>query len=202
MTDMQTSEDLLPQPPKRRLWLWLIPLLLFVGLAILLGSRLGEDPAIQVSQMVGKPLPAFSLPNLTDGAALTPQDLPKTPYLLNVWGSWCPSCVVEHPMLLEIAGQGVPIVGVNYKDTQTDALSYLAKHQDPFVLNVQDEAGGLGLDLGLTGAPETFVVDAGGVIRLHLVGIVDADNWRDRLQPCLQALTQALTQAGSTDACG
>lgn len=186
-----------PMPPKRRLWLWLIPLLLFVGLAVLLGSRLGEDPAIQVSQMVGKPLPAFNLPNLADGTPLTPQQLPQTPYLLNVWGSWCPSCVVEHPMLLEIAGQGVPIVGVNYKDTQADALSYLAKHQDPFVLNVQDEAGGLGLDLGLTGAPETFVVDATGVIRLHLVGIVDADNWRDRLQPCLQALAQS----GSTDAC-
>lgn len=196
MSDRPTVQTTTPAS-KRRLWLWLIPLLIFAGLAVLLGSRLGEDPAIQVSQMVGKPLPPFTLPNLTDGTPLTTQNLPQTPYLLNVWGSWCPSCVVEHPMLLEIAAQGIPIVGVNYKDEQADALSYLAKHQNPFVLNVQDQAGGLGLDLGLTGAPESFVVDATGVIRLHLVGIIDADNWRDRLQPCLQALTQA----GSTDAC-
>ncbi len=189
--------DVPPQPPKRRLWLWLLPLLMFVGLALLLGSRLGKDPAIQVSQMVGKPLPAFALPNLTDGNLLIPQNLPSTPYLLNIWGSWCPSCVFEHPMLLQIAAQGVPIVGVNYKDEQADALSYLAKHQNPFVLNLQDQAGGLGLDLGLTGAPESFVVDAAGVIRLHLVGIIDADNWQTRLQPCLQALTQS----GSADAC-
>jgi len=195
MTDLQSD---VPVAPKRRLWLWVLPLLLFVGLAILLGSRLGEDPAIQVSQMVGKPLPAFSLPNLTDGSPLTVDDLPKTPYLLNVWGSWCPSCYVEHPKLLEIAAQGVPIVGVNYKDAQADALSYLAKHQDPFVLNIQDESGRFGLDLGLTGAPETFVVDADGVIRLHLVGIVDADNWQARLQPCLQALAQS----GGANACG
>jgi cytochrome c biogenesis protein CcmG/thiol:disulfide interchange protein DsbE len=184
-------------PLKRRLWLWLIPLLMFAGLAVLLGSRLGEDPEVQVSQMVGKPLPVFSLPNLSDGTLLTAQNLPNTPYLLNVWGSWCPSCVVEHPMLLEIAAAGVPIVGVNYKDEQADALSYLAKHQNPFVLNVQDQAGSLGLDLGLTGAPESFVVDATGVIRLHVVGIVDADNWQAQIQPCLQTLTQS----GSADAC-
>ena len=194
MSDAQINDQL---PPKRRLWLWLIPLLMFAGLAVLLGSRLGEDPEVQVSQMVGKPLPAFSLPNLSDGTLLTAQNLPKVPYLLNVWGSWCPSCVFEHPKLLEIAAQGVPIVGVNYKDEQTDALSYLAKHQNPFVLNLQDQAGGLGLDLGLTGAPESFVVDAAGVIRLHVVGVIDADNWQARIQPCLQALTQT----GSADAC-
>lgn len=194
MTDLPAAT---PQPPKRRLWLWLIPLLLFVGLAVLLGSRLGKDPEIQVSQMVGKPLPTFRLPTLSDGTLLTAQNLPKTPYLLNVWGSWCPSCVVEHPMLLQIAAQGVPIVGVNYKDQQTDALSYLAKHQNPFIVNLQDKAGDLGLDLGLTGAPESFVIDANGVIRLHLVGIVDLDNWQNRLQPCLQALTES----GRADAC-
>lgn len=194
MSDAQINDQL---PPKRRLWLWLIPLLMFAGLAVLLGSRLGEDPEVQVSQMVGKPLPAFSLPNLSDGTLLTAQNLPKVPYLLNVWGSWCPSCVFEHPKLLEIAAQGVPIVGVNYKDEQVDALSYLAKHQNPFVLNLQDQAGGLGLDLGLTGAPESFVVDAAGVIRLHVVGVIDADNWQARIQPCLQALTQT----GSADAC-
>lgn len=183
--------------PKRRFWLWLVPLAVFVVLAVLLGSRLGKDPAVQVSQMVGKPLPAFTLPSLLDGAPLTVQDLPNVPYLLNVWGSWCPSCYVEHPKLLEIAAQGVPIVGVNYKDDQADALRYLAQHQDPFVMNIQDEAGRLGVDLGLTGAPETFVVDADGVIRLHLVGIVDTDNWHSRLQPCLQALAQQ----GGASAC-
>ncbi|MEC7118505.1 MAG: DsbE family thiol:disulfide interchange protein [Pseudomonadota bacterium] len=180
-----------PMPPKRRLWLWLIPLLMFIGLAILLGSRLGKDPAIQVSQMLNQPIPSFELPNLSDGQLLRQTDLPQQPYLLNVWGSWCPSCYVEHPILLDIAAQGVPIVGVNYKDEQADALAYLAKHRNPFVLNVQDEAGSLGLDLGLTGAPETFVVDAAGIVRIHLIGVIDQDNWTTRLKPCLDALTQS-----------
>lgn len=176
------------KPSKSRLWLWVIPLLMFVGLAALLGSRLGDDPTVQVNTANNKPLPAFSLPDLADGTLRTPADLPKTSYVLNVWGSWCPSCLVEHPMLKSLAAQGVVLVGVNYKDEPADALTYLAKHGNPFVLNLQDQAGSLGLDLGLTGAPESFIVDQSGQIRLHLVGVIDQDNWQQRLKPCLDAL--------------
>lgn len=94
-------------------------------------------------------------------------------------------------MLRQLAQSGVLLVGVNYKDQPMDALAYLAKHGNPFVLNIQDQAGGLGLDLGLTGSPESFVIDAEGRIRQHLVGVINAQNWAEQLQPCLTALQQA-----------
>lgn len=194
MSDTEQSPHAAP-PARRRLWLWLIPLLAFIGLAVLLGSRLGHDPAVQVSASVGKPLPVFGLPDLADDTLRQNADLPKTPFILNVWGSWCPTCVVEHPMLMQLAGSGVTLVGVNYKDQPADALAYLAKRGNPFRLNLQDQAGSLGLDLGLTGAPESFVVDQVGRIRLHVVGVIDQDNWAAQIKPCLDALKQG--QEGS-----
>jgi len=191
---MSSTTQPSPVPSRRRLWLWLIPLLIFVSLAVLLGSRLGHDPAVQVSASTGKPLPVFQLPDLADGTLRTVADLPKTPFILNVWGSWCPSCIAEHPMLTQLAAAGVPLVGVNYKDQPADALAYLAKHGNPFRLNLQDQAGSLGLDLGLTGAPESFVVDAQGRVRLHVVGVIEQGNWTSQIKPCLDALTQQKEQ--------
>lgn len=175
-------------PSRRRLWLWLIPLAIFVGFAVFLGTRLGDDPTVQVNQQLGRALPTFSLPDLADGQLRTPQDLPKTPYILNVWGSWCPSCKVEHPMLLDLAAQGVTLIGINYKDQPADALAYLNTHQNPFALNIQDAEGSLGIDLGLTGAPESFVIDQQGRIRQHIVGVIDTNNWQTQIKPCLEAL--------------
>lgn len=188
MTDFSESH----QPPGlgRRL-IWLVPLILVLGLGGLFYRQLGHDPAIVPQATTGKPLPAFTLPSLSDNAVRTQADLPKEPYLLNVWGSWCPTCALEHPQLVKLAQNGVTLVGVNYKDDPEEALSYLATKGNPFVLNLQDSEGNFGLDLGLTGAPETFVIDRQQHIRLHLVGEVNQDVWQTRLQPCLTDLKAA-----------
>jgi cytochrome c biogenesis protein CcmG/thiol:disulfide interchange protein DsbE len=183
-------------PAARRLWLWLIPLAIFVGFAVFLGSRLGDDPTVKVNQQTGRPLPSFSLPDLADGQLRTQADLPKTPYILNVWGSWCPSCKIEHPMLLDLAAQGVTLIGINYKDEPADALAYLNTHQNPFAMNIQDIEGSLGIDLGLTGAPESFVIDQNGQIRQHIVGVIDQTNWPQQIKPCLDALKAAGADGG------
>jgi cytochrome c biogenesis protein CcmG/thiol:disulfide interchange protein DsbE len=185
-------------PSTRRLWLWLIPLAAFVVFAVFLGTRLGNDPTVQVNQQLGRPLPAFSLPDLADGQLRTPQDLPKTPYILNVWGSWCPSCKIEHPLLLELAAQRVTLIGINYKDEATDALAYLNTYQNPFAMNIQDIEGSLGIDLGLTGAPESFVIDQKGRIRQHIVGVIDTNNWQGQIKPCLDALQTEGADGGET----
>ena len=172
----------------RQKFLWLIPLLIFIGLAVLLWTRLGVDPKIVPQATTGKPFPTFSLPSLADGRLQTVADLPKQPFVLNVWGSWCPTCAVEHPYLMKIARQGVILVGVNYKDQPSAALAYLEKQGNPFSINLQDSTGDLGLDLGLTGAPETFIVDQHQQIRLHVIGEVDNSVWQTQLKPCLDSL--------------
>ncbi len=176
---------------RARRWLWLLPLLIFVGLAVLLGSRLGQNPEVQINATTGKPLPVFSLPDLAGSTVRTNASLPRTPFVLNVWGSWCPSCKVEHPLLMQMAAQGMVVVGVNYKDEPADALAYLAQHGNPFAFNIADRDGTLGLDLGLTGAPESFVVDGQGRIRQHIVGVIDANTLAARIAPCLNQLKRA-----------
>jgi cytochrome c biogenesis protein CcmG/thiol:disulfide interchange protein DsbE len=155
---------------------------------MLLWTRLGVDPTIVPQATTDQLLPNFSLPNLADGQLQTTANLPKMPFILNVWGSWCPTCAVEQPYLLKLAKQGVVLVGVNYKDQPVDALSYLALRGNPYLLNLQDLQGDLGVDLGVTGAPESFVVDQDRRIRLHIIGEVNDTVWRKQLQPCLERL--------------
>lgn len=174
---------------KNKTWLFLLPLLVFAGVLVMLYGRLGKPTDVQMNTALERSVPTFSLPMLSDTSIiLTNEQLPKEPYLLNVWGSWCPTCVAEHPMLMQLSQQGVTMVGVNYRDDLSDALGYLNDHGDPFVLSIQDGDGTLALDLGLTGAPETFVVDSDGIIRQHILGEVAKANWSARIQPCLQAL--------------
>lgn len=169
--------------------LFIIPLVVFVGLIVMLGARLGKSSDIVVSSAMNKPLPEFSLPLLHDlEKTHSNQDLPKTPFILNVWGSWCPTCRVEHPFLMKLHSEGVPMVGVNYKDEIKDALGYLHEFKDPFLYSVQDYQGTLALDLGLMGAPESFIVDSKGVVRLHIVGEIHEKNWQEQIKPCLDAL--------------
>ncbi len=110
------------------------------------------------------------------------------PALVNVWATWCPSCKVEHPYLNQLAQQGVVIHGVNYKDDNAAALKWLAEFHNPYQLDIRDEQGSLGLDLGVYGAPETFLIDAKGIIRYKHVGVVDATVWREQLAPLYQGL--------------
>jgi cytochrome c biogenesis protein CcmG/thiol:disulfide interchange protein DsbE len=166
----------------------LAPLVLFLGMAALLYRGLYLDPSELPSALIGKPFPEFSLPAVQGGAPLTRANLLGKPALVNVWGTWCVACRVEHPVLTKLAQQGVVIYGVNYKDINADALKWLKEFHDPYQLNINDEAGSLGLNLGVYGAPETFLIDATGVIRYKHVGVIDETVWREKLAGQYQAL--------------
>lgn len=169
-------------------WILLVPLVLFLGMAGFLYRGLYLDPAELPSAMIGKQFPAFSLPSVQDGKILTQADLLGKPALVNVWGTWCISCRVEHPVLTKLAQQGVVIYGINYKDVNVDALKWLKDFHDPYQININDEAGGLGLNLGVYGAPETFLIDSKGVIRYKHVGVIDDVVWREQLAALYQGL--------------
>jgi cytochrome c biogenesis protein CcmG/thiol:disulfide interchange protein DsbE len=172
----------------------LAPLVLFLGMAALLYRGLYLDPSELPSALIGKPFPEFSLPAVQDGKPLTRNDLLGKPALVNVWGTWCVACRVEHPVLTKLAEQGVVIYGVNYKDVNADAVKWLSEFHDPYQLNINDEAGSLGLNLGVYGAPETFLIDAKGVIRYKHVGVIDQTVWREKLAGQYQALVEEGTQ--------
>lgn len=181
---------------------FLLPLAVFIGLIVMLAGRLGKPTNIASNTATGRALPAFSLPLLSDTTRIiTNQELPKSPYILNVWGSWCPTCRVEHPFLMQLHAQGVPMIGVNYKDELQDALAYLNEHKNPFMYSVQDHNGTLAMDLGLTGAPESFVIDEKGQVRLHVVGEIAEQNWATKIKPCLDALS-GTDETAKQKACG
>ncbi len=169
-------------------WMLLGPLVLFLGMAGLLYRGLYLDPSELPSALIGKPFPEFSLPAVQDGKPLTRADLLGKPALVNVWGTWCVACRVEHPVLTKLAQQGVVIYGVNYKDVNAEAQKWLKDFHDPYQLNINDEAGSLGLNLGVYGAPETFLIDGKGVIRYKHVGVIDEAVWRQKLAGQYQAL--------------
>ena len=171
--------------PRLKLFL---PLFVFAVLSMFLFRGLWLDPAALPSALIGKPLPEFSLPGLGAHAQRSRADLTGRTGLLNVWATWCPSCRVEHPYLLELARRGIPIYGLNYKDSDPAALRWLEELGNPYRFNLADREGTLGLDLGVYGAPETYLIDAAGVVRYRHVGVVDESVWRDVLGPLYQAL--------------
>lgn len=172
-----------------RIALFALPLLGFVALAVLLGSRLGTDPSVLPSARLGQPMPAFQLSSLQQPEKiLTAADLKGEVSILNVWATWCVSCLVEHPVLLRMSATGVPIVGINYKDEREAALKYLELHGNPFRLVISDDRGDLGIDLGVYGAPETYLLDREGNIRYRLVGVLDDSKWEKDLKPRYEAL--------------
>lgn len=174
-----------------RIW-FLIPLIIFAAFIVMLYFRLGQPTEIVTNTALERPVPAFELPLLSDTSRIMTNDnLPDQPFLMNVWGSWCPTCVIEHPFLMQLEERGVNLVGVNYKDDIGDALGYLNRGGDPFSMSIQDLSGQFALDLGLTGAPETFVVDGEGIIRQHIVGEINESNWQSRITPCLMVLNEA-----------
>jgi cytochrome c biogenesis protein CcmG/thiol:disulfide interchange protein DsbE len=169
-------------------WMLALPLAAFLVLAILLYRGLYLDPAQLPSALIGKPFPAFSLPSTQGDRTLTRADLLGRPALVNVWGTWCVACRVEHPVLNTLAGQGVLIYGINYKDDNAAARQWLADYHNPYALDINDKDGTLGLNLGVYGAPETFLIDAKGVIRHKWVGVIDQAVWREQLAPLYQSL--------------
>jgi len=167
----------------------LIPLAVFILLVVVLavGFRL-EDPHLLPSELVDRPFPEFSLTALADGRTVSREDVvgPGEITLVNVWATWCPNCVIEHPELLRISREeGIRLVGVNYNDERDKALAWLQRYESPYAFNVFDNDGKLAIELGVYGAPETFVVDTAGVIRMRYVGPVTPNVWRTRIKPVI-----------------
>jgi cytochrome c biogenesis protein CcmG/thiol:disulfide interchange protein DsbE len=171
--------------PRLKLFL---PLILFGVLALFLFRGLELDPKAMPSALIDRPLPEFSLPALGQDRLLSRSEVVGQVSLFNVWATWCVSCRVEHPYLQVLADRGVPIYGINYKDDDPAALGWLADLGDPYLANIADHDGTLGLDLGVYGAPETYLVDADGVIRYRHVGVVDERVWQSTLAPLYQQL--------------
>lgn len=171
----------------------LIPLGVFVGLVMLLALGFGlRDPHFLPSQLIDKPFPVFTLAELSDPERrVTTDDVDGEVSLVNVWATWCAACLVEHPELVRISREeGVRVIGVNYNDESTKARAWLARHGNPYVFTIVDNAGTLAIDLGVYGAPETFVVDAAGVIRYRHVGAVTKDVWDETLAPIIALLNE------------
>ncbi|MEH6517646.1 MAG: DsbE family thiol:disulfide interchange protein [Halioglobus sp.] len=177
-------------PPRLKLFL---PVALFVLLAAFLFRGLSLDPKEMPSALIDQPLPEFTLQDLHLGTPITRSDVVGEVALFNVWATWCISCRVEHPYLQFLADQGVAIYGINYKDEDEAARRWLTDLGDPYRANIVDTTGSLGLDLGVYGAPETYFVDAAGVIRYRHVGVIDERIWRSRLEPIYQELQREVT---------
>lgn len=160
-----------------------LPLGAFLTLVILLVRGLSLDPTELPSARLGDAVPSFNLPVLDSPQLRSPEDWRGEPALINVWATWCFSCRVEHPYLLQLAEQGVTIYGLNYKDEPVKASQWLIDLGNPYTETVVDELGDLGLDLGVYGAPETYVIDSDGIIRHRHVGVVNEQVWAEQLQP-------------------
>ncbi|MEK6805344.1 MAG: DsbE family thiol:disulfide interchange protein [Pseudomonadota bacterium] len=159
--------------------LWhLLPLAAVLGLMVLLGLGLQLDPRVVPSPLIGKPMPDFSLPTLEGRPALlSAHDLRGRPLLVNFWASWCAGCKVEHPFLMELS-RSVEIVGFNYKDAPSAAKDWLAQGGNPYRVSALDALGQAGLDWGVYGVPETFVLDSGGVIVYKQIGPMTPEAWQ------------------------
>ena len=171
---------------------YLIPLVLFLALVAFLAIGLGRDPREVPSPLINKPAPAFRLVELKNPSrSFSSEEMRGKVWLLNVWASWCVACRDEHPMLLELARRNdIPIYGLNYKDKPTDAISWLNELGDPYVLSVSDLDGRVGIDYGVYGAPETFLIDRDGVIRLKHIGPITPAVWDNKIAPLVAVLSK------------
>lgn len=159
-----------------------VPLIIFITLCFFLFKGLYSDPRELDSALIGKSVPEFTLQDIYspqkqyDASIFKEQKL-----LLNVWATWCPTCYAEHKFLNQLAEKGVYIVGMNYKDNRAKAIKWLTDLNDPYKISLFDKDGMLGLDLGVYGAPETYLIDSKGIIQYRHVGDLNADVWRDEL---------------------
>jgi cytochrome c biogenesis protein CcmG/thiol:disulfide interchange protein DsbE len=167
-----------------------IPLLIFVVLMGFLAVGLSLNPREIPSPLINKPAPAFSLPSLdAPEQKIATQDLRGKVWILNVWASWCVACRIEHPLLVEFSKTGaVPIYGLNYKDKRDDAIRWLGKFGNPYTRSLSDTDGLVGIDFGVYGVPETFVIDKAGVIRMKHIGPVTPEVLRDDILPLVRKL--------------
>ena len=160
-----------------RRWIGFTPLIVLVGLGVLFaGYALKHDPHVQPHALVGRPVPAVTLPDLDTGAMVAVRDAPAGPRLINFYASWCAPCRVEAPQLMALKARGVTVVGIAYKDEPAKTQAFLAELGDPFAARLVDRNGRAGIEFGVTGVPETFIVDATGtVIAKHTGPLTPAD---------------------------
>jgi cytochrome c biogenesis protein CcmG/thiol:disulfide interchange protein DsbE len=169
---------------------FILPLVIFLVLAGFLYKGLHLDPHEVPSPLIDKPAPAFNLPQLQEtNKQFSPADMKGKVWLLNAWSSWCVSCKEEHPVLMNLAQQNiVPIYGLDYKDKREDALMQLSRGGNPYVLSVMDREGRTGIDYGVYGVPETYVIDKQGIIRYKQIGPVNYQNLRETILPLVAEL--------------
>lgn len=169
---------------------YLAPVLVVLALIGLLAFGLTRDPTKIESVLVGRPAPGFDIPQLKDpNARFGDLNLRGEVSVLNVWASWCFGCRQEHPLLSQLSERaGVPVYGLNYKDRREDALRWLERYGDPYVVSGYDPAGGVGIDWGVAAVPETFVMDAKGIIRYKQIGAITPRDLEEKLLPLLRRL--------------
>ena len=167
-----------------------IPLAIFIALAIFFAVGLTRDPREVPSPFIDKPAPAFKLAQLHEASRVfTPEDMKGKVWLLNVWASWCVSCRVEHPLLVDMSRKNlVPIVGLNYKDRREDGVAWLTKFGNPYALSAYDVDGRVGIDYGVYGAPETFVIDKQGIVRYKHIGPITPEALEKKILPLIKSL--------------
>ena len=169
---------------------FLLPLALFAAILLFLGVGLGLNPREVPSPLIGKPAPAFALPRLdAEGQQLSREDLLGQVWMLNVWASWCAPCRDEHPLVIDIARrQLVPVYGLNYKDSRPAASNWLANLGNPYRATLVDADGRVGIDFGVYGVPETFIIDRQGIVRFKHTGPLTPDVVRSKIEPLLKEL--------------
>jgi cytochrome c biogenesis protein CcmG/thiol:disulfide interchange protein DsbE len=169
---------------------FLLPLAIFVVVVGFLAVGLTLNPRELPSPLVGKPAPYFSLPQLYDQEkTFSPNEMKGKVWLLNFWASWCEACKEEHPVLMHLAQSGeVPIYGIDYKDRREDALTWLRQWGNPYPVIAVDEAGRVGIDFGVYGVPETYVIDKAGVIRYKQIGPLREDTVQGKILPLVREL--------------
>ncbi len=177
-----------------------IPLVLFLVMGVFLYKGLFLNPQKLDSALEGKPVPAFKLQSLESADTyITNEDLKGKVSMLNIWATWCPSCKYEHPFLMRLARKNIlPIYGVNYRDDRTLALREFMREGDPYTANIYDKDGRLGLDLGVYGAPESYIVDHKGIVRYRYAGPIDQRVWKETLFPMVQQLQAEAAKDGAS----
>jgi len=170
-----------------------IPLAVFLVILAFLFVGLGLNPREVPSPLIGKPAPAFQLAQLhTPERSFTDKDMLGQVWLLNVWASWCISCRDEHPLLVELSKtKAVPVVGLNYKDKPDEAKAWLKQFGDPYQLSITDLNGRVGIDYGVYGVPETFLIDKAGVVRYKHIGPITPDALQTKILPLVKALQKS-----------
>ena len=172
--------------------IFILPVVAFMALVGLFGIGLTKDPKELPSQLIDRPLPEFALPGVENvpggGPGFSSASIKGEPALLNIFASWCAACPQEHPVLTRIAGEGVPVYGMAWKDKPADSRAWLGRFGDPFTKVAADESGRTAIDLGVTGVPETFIIDARGRVRYKQIGPISNEKWDQEIKPLMAKL--------------